>query len=142
MTGEGAAEQAASREGRELPPEVRRPVRRLALCLTAHMAFRMDARVQGPATVAATLLVVDAWFDITTSTTRTAATEALILALVAELPAAIISLHIAHRVSQRVRALALAEHVKTRHLPVTDRQQAHPAVPSDAPFAAELPRDE
>ena len=53
----------------------------LAMYLTAHMAFRLDARVVFPATVVATLLVVDAWFDVTTSTTAEGATEALILAL-------------------------------------------------------------
>jgi hypothetical protein len=68
----------------------------LAVYLTAHMAFRLDARVQAPATVVATLLVVDAWFDVTTSTSRKAATEALILALAVELPAAAFSLYVAH----------------------------------------------
>jgi hypothetical protein len=38
----------------------------LAIYLTAHRAFRLDARVVYPATVVATLLVADAWFDITT----------------------------------------------------------------------------
>jgi hypothetical protein len=60
----------------------------LAVYLTAHIAFRLDARVQAPATMVATLLAVDAWFDVTTSTSGKAATEALILALVVELPAA------------------------------------------------------
>ncbi len=87
----------------------------LSLYLTAHMAFRLDARVQAPATVAATLLVVDAWFDITTSTSGKAAIEALILALVIELPAAAFTLYVAHRVGRRVRELAHLEHVHTRH---------------------------
>jgi hypothetical protein len=37
----------------------------LAIYLTAHLAFRLDARVVYPATVVATLLVADAWFDVT-----------------------------------------------------------------------------
>ena len=36
----------------------------------------------------ATLLVADAWFDVTTSATAADATQALILALLVELPAA------------------------------------------------------
>jgi len=75
----------------------------LAIYLTAHMAFRLDTRVVYPATVVATLLVADAWFDITTSATATAATQALILALLVELPAAAFSLYVAHRVGRRVR---------------------------------------
>jgi hypothetical protein len=110
----------------------------LAVYLTAHMAFRLDARVQVPATVVTTLLVVDAWFDVTTSTTRKAATEALILALLVELPAAAFSLYVAHRVGRRVRELAHIEHGTGRHPPAADRAQAHPALPSES-FPAELP---
>jgi hypothetical protein len=89
----------------------------VSLYVTAHMAFRLDARVQGPATVVATLLVVDAWFDITTSTSSSAVIEALILALFVELPAAAFTLYVAHRVGRRVRELAHVEHVHTRHPP-------------------------
>jgi len=88
----------------------------LAIYLTAHMAFRLDSRVLFPATVVATLLVVDAWFDITTSTDAQAATEALILALVVELPAAAFSLYVAHRVGRRVRELAHLKHGADPHL--------------------------
>jgi hypothetical protein len=70
------------------------------------MAFRLDARGLVPATVVATLLAVDGWFDITTSATAQAATGALILALAVELPAAAFSLYVAHRVSRCVRELA------------------------------------
>lgn len=66
--------------------------------------------MQAPATMVATLLVVDAWFDVTTSTSGKAATEALILALVVELPAAAFSLYVAHRVARHVRELAHIEH--------------------------------
>jgi len=61
--------------------------------------------------VVATLLVADAWFDITTSATAKAATGALILALAVELPAAAFSLYVAHRVGRRVRELAHLEHL-------------------------------
>jgi hypothetical protein len=105
----------------------------LAIYLTAHMAFRLDARVLVPATVVATLLVVDAWFDITTSATAQAATGALILALAVELPAAAFSLYVAYRVGRRVRELAHLEHPTGPHPPVPDRAQAHPAPPSESP---------
>ena len=82
----------------------------LAIYLTAHLAFRLDARVVFPATVLATLLVADAWFDITTSATAQAATQALILALAVELPAAAFSLYVAYRGGRRVRQLARLEH--------------------------------
>jgi hypothetical protein len=106
------------------------------------MAFRLDARVRVPATVVATLLVVDAWFDITTSATAKAATGALILALAVELPAAAFSLYVAHRVGRRVRELAHLEHLAGPHLPVPDRAQAHPALPSQSPAPVQLPPQE
>jgi hypothetical protein len=114
----------------------------LAVYLTAHMAFRLDAKVLAPATVVATLLVVDAWFDITTSATAKAATGALILALAVELPAAAFSLYVAHRVGRRVRELAHLEHLAGPHLPVPDRAQAHPALPSQSPAPVQLPPQE
>ncbi len=104
----------------------------LAVYLTAHMAFRLDARVQVPATVVATLLVVDAWFDVTTSTSRKAAAEALILALLVELPAAAFSLYVAHRVGRRVRELAHIEHRTGRHPAVADLAEKHSALPSES----------
>jgi hypothetical protein len=113
----------------------------LAIYLTAHMAFRLDARVLVPATVVATLLVVDAWFDITTSTSANAATAALILALAVELPAAAFSLYVAHRVGRRVRELAHLEHVTGPHPQVPDRAQAHPALPPES-SPAELPPED
>ena len=82
----------------------------LAIYLTAHLAFRLDSRVVYPATAVATLLVADAWFDVTTSATTQEAVQALILALVVELPAAAFSLYVAHRVGRRVRELANLEH--------------------------------
>jgi len=92
-----------------------------------------------PATVVATLLVADAWFDVTTSTTAADATQALILALVVELPAAAFSLYVAHRVGRRVRELAHPGHVTGPHRPVPDRPEAHPVPPSESSSAVELP---
>ena len=111
----------------------------LAIYLTAHMAFRLDTRVVYPATVVATLLVADAWFDITTSATATAATQALILALLVELPAAAFSLYVAHRVGRRVRERAYPGHVTGPHPPVPDRPEAHPVLPAGSSAPVELP---
>jgi hypothetical protein len=105
------------------------------------MAFRLDARVQAPATVVATLLVVDAWFDVTTLDEREGGHRRLILALVVELPAAAFSLYVAHKVGRRVRELAHVEHATGRHPPVADRTQARPALPLES-SPAELPPDE
>jgi nitrate/nitrite transporter NarK len=111
----------------------------LAIYLTAHRAFRLDARVIYPATVVATLLVADAWFDITTSTSAADATQALILALFVELPAAAFSLYVAHRVGRRVRERARPGHMTGSHPPVPDRAQARPALPSESSAPVELP---
>jgi hypothetical protein len=80
----------------------------LAIFLTAYWAFRVDTRVVFPATVVATLLVADAWFDVTTSATAADAAQALLLAVAVELPAAAFSLHVAHRVARRVREQAIS----------------------------------
>ena len=109
----------------------------VAIYLTAHMAFRLDARVVFPATVVATLLVADAWFDVTTSATAQAATGALILALAVELPAAAFSLYVAFRVGRRVRELAHLNSVAGPHPPVPDR--ARPALSSESTPQVELP---
>jgi len=114
----------------------------LAIYLTAHLAFRLDARVVFPATVVATLLVADAWFDVTTSATAKAATGALILALAVELPAAAFSLYVAYKVGRRVRELAHLAPVTGPRPPVPDRAQVHPALPSESSSPAELPPQE
>jgi hypothetical protein len=95
-----------------------------------------------PATVVATLLAVDAWFDITTSATAQAATGALILALAVELPAAAFSLYVAHRVGRRVREQAHPAHVTDPHPPVPDRAEAHPAFPAGSSAPVEPPPQE
>jgi len=111
----------------------------LAIYLTAHLAFRLDARVVYPATVVATLLVADAWFDITTSATAQAATQALILALAVELPAAAFSLYVAHRVGRRVRELAHPGPATGPHPPVPDRARPHAALPSESSSPVQIP---
>lgn len=48
-----------------------------------------------PAAITATLLVIDAWFDVTTSAPGSAATEAIAMAVFAELPTAALCFAIA-----------------------------------------------
>jgi hypothetical protein len=81
----------------------------VVLARTAYMAFRVDQRVQFAATATATLLFVDAWFDITTSSGRTQVLEAIVLAAFIEIPAAIFSLYLARLVNRRVIELAVVE---------------------------------
>ncbi len=86
----------------------------IVIIRTAYMAFRVDPRVQFPATATATLLAVDAWFDITTSGSRTAFFEAVVLAVLIEIPAAVFSIYIAHSVNRRVLELAGLEPTRLR----------------------------
>jgi hypothetical protein len=79
----------------------------LAIIRTAYMAFRVDPRIQIPATATATLLIVDAWFDITTSN-RSQILEAVILAVLVEIPSALFSLYLARRVNRSVTEAARA----------------------------------
>jgi hypothetical protein len=78
----------------------------IAIIRTAYMAFRVDPRIQFPATATAVLLVVDAWFDVVTSSHRSQFFQALALAVLVELPSAIFTLYLAHRVSRRILELA------------------------------------
>lgn len=60
----------------------------LALCWTAWCALRRSGMLAIAATANATLLVVDAWFDVVTSPTRTELLLSLAMALLVELPLA------------------------------------------------------
>jgi hypothetical protein len=86
----------------------------VAIVLTAYYAFRMDDRVQLPAMATATLLLVDAWFDVMTAGGRTATFEALLMALLVEIPAALFSLLLARQVNRHVDQLAA--HDRSHHL--------------------------
>ena len=86
----------------------------VAIVLTAYYAFRMDDRVQLPAMATATLLVVDAWFDVSTAGGGRSTLEALAMALFVEIPAALFSLLLARQVNRQVDQLA--EHDRTHHL--------------------------
>jgi uncharacterized membrane protein len=81
-----------------------------AIVLTAYFAFKVDTRVQLPATALATLLLVDAWFDVMTAGGRKATATALLMALVVEIPAALFSLWLARRVNHNADRMALVAH--------------------------------
>jgi len=80
----------------------------VAVVLTAYYAFRVDTRVQLPATATATILIVDAWFDVMTAGGRAATGAALLFAVCIELPAAGFSLWLARRVNHNAARVALA----------------------------------
>ncbi len=77
-----------------------------AIMRAAYMAFRLDPRVQFPATATAVLLFVDAWFDITTSANHSQLLQAALLAVCVEIPAALFSLYLARSVNRRILDLA------------------------------------
>ena len=78
------------------------------IVLTAYFAFRVDPRVQLPATATATLLVVDAWFDVMTSSGRDARGVAVLMAVCIELPAAAFSLWLVRRVNHNADRMTRA----------------------------------
>jgi hypothetical protein len=78
------------------------------LLLTAIGALRGSAWTQGAAASAATLLICDAWFDVMTSQTTHELEVALLMALVAEGPLALLCIWVA-RNSERVSAWAQAQ---------------------------------
>ncbi len=104
-----------------------------AIARTAYMAFRVDPRVQFPATATAVLLLVDAWFDITTSANRDQFLEAVLLALLVEIPAAVFSLYLARSVHRRVLELAHVGIPPPAHLwwRLPRRRRPSPLSPAD-----------
>jgi hypothetical protein len=76
----------------------------LLLLTVAITAWRRSPWLEGAATAAATLLFVDAWFDVLTSSTRAELLVALVEAVVVEVPLAVVCLLIAHSAEHRLRA--------------------------------------
>jgi hypothetical protein len=71
-----------------------------ALAATAWCAYRRSTWVVPAATAAAVLLVVDAWFDVTTANGGWNLVQAIVLGIVIELPLAALSLWIARHAEQ------------------------------------------
>lgn len=69
---------------------------------TAYWAYRLDPRVQLAANATATLLLVDAWMDITTAPDTAAFRLAVGMAILLELPLALLSLRVARNVNRRI----------------------------------------
>jgi len=82
----------------------------LALLLVgvAGAAWRRSPWLEGAATAAATLLFVDAWFDILTASSRSELVTAIVEAAVVELPIAVFCLFLARSVERRLAAAATA----------------------------------
>lgn len=74
----------------------------LALARTAYLAIRNSPFVVNVSSATATLLLVDAWFDVTTSRGRSERLQALAAALLLEIPIALLTLWIAARSQQRM----------------------------------------
>lgn len=74
----------------------------LVLLVVAITAWRRSPWLEGAATAAATLLFVDAWFDVLTSSTRTELVAALVEAVFVELPLAVVCLVLARRAERRL----------------------------------------
>lgn len=77
----------------------------LAMLLTAVAvaAWRRSLWLEGAATAAATLLFVDAWFDVLTSSTRVELIVALVEAIFVELPLAVLCLLLARDAKRRLK---------------------------------------
>jgi len=74
----------------------------LLLFTVAVAAWRRSPWLEGAATAAATLLFVDAWFDVLTSSTQTEFWVSILEAALVELPLAILCLLVARAVERRV----------------------------------------
>jgi hypothetical protein len=87
----------------------------LALLLVgvAVAAWRRSPWLEGAATAAATLLFVDAWFDVLTAWSRSGLVVAIVEAAVVELPIAVVCLLLARSVERRLAAAELAAQDRT-----------------------------
>ena len=72
----------------------------LATSRTTWLAFREKRQMELAAVATATLLVVDAWFDVTTSQPSWPLAQAILLAVFVELPAAALAFYISRHVER------------------------------------------
>lgn len=103
----------------------------LGLARTGQLLWRGRTRVELPAVMTATLLVVDAWFDVTTSPTRRDELVALATAWLVELPLAALLAWIAVHAEQ-VRA-ARTEALRRRAAALAGRTTGVPQPSSRKP---------
>jgi hypothetical protein len=102
-----------------------------ALARTALFAWKGRRQVQLPAVATATLLLVDAWFDVWTSDGTWALTQALLFAFFLELPIAAMAVWIARNVDKVVeraehRLAEQAQQLLATHLLSTGHEPAPP----------------
>src|SRR5207247_3957638 len=95
----------------------------LLLLTVAITAWRRSPWLEGAATAAATLLFVDAWFDVLTSSTQTEFWVSILEPAFVELPLAILCLLVARAVERRV-ALGGPQTTEADR----DRDRDHPLV--------------
>jgi hypothetical protein len=69
----------------------------LSIFITGILAKMRSKLLAISSTMTGTFLLIDAWFDVTTSTRGTELKEALILAILFEIPIALMSLYIAYK---------------------------------------------
>lgn len=73
----------------------------VSLFVTGLLLRRRDARANFTAAVSGTLLLVDAWFDITSASASADLTIAIAMAALAELPLCVLCIHLALRMTVR-----------------------------------------
>ncbi|MDQ8043548.1 MAG: hypothetical protein AAGC46_04850 [Solirubrobacteraceae bacterium] len=109
----------------------------IAMGLTAWFAYRVDPRVELAANATATLLLVDAWMDTTTSSTNSALITAILFAVFLELPLAVLSIRIARNVHRslatRARSVGAAAIQTGASSRAADALDAAPAAPPSGP---------
>ena len=86
----------------------------LLLFAVAVAAWRRSPWLEGAATATATLLFVDAWFDVLTSSTKAEFVISVVEAALVEVPLAVLCLRLARDVERRLYALPFAPAVPAR----------------------------
>jgi len=76
----------------------------LSLLAVAAAAWRRSPWLEGAATATAALLIVDAWFDVLTSSSTGELVTAIVEAVFLELPLAVLCLLIARRTERQLEA--------------------------------------
>jgi hypothetical protein len=92
------------------------------LLAVAVTAWRRSPWLEGAATATATLLFVDAWFDVLTSSSGMQLAVALAEALLVELPLGVVCLLLARGAERRLRARLQAEAPQPTPLPLPTEQ--------------------
>jgi hypothetical protein len=96
----------------------------LLLLAVAGAAWRRSPWFEGAATATATLLLVDAWFDVLTSSTRAELVVAIAEAVLVELPLAGLCLLLARQAERRLRLQLLNPSPPTTRLRLVAEQPA------------------